>query len=103
MNRRSRNGRQVDAGRQPAGPSPRARTYIFTVLFESDEDGVVVASVPALPGCFSQGKTHEKATANIKQAIVAYLKSLAKDGEPIPEEPAEEVIGRVRVSLPVPA
>jgi predicted RNase H-like HicB family nuclease len=78
-------------------------TYTFTVLFEPDEDGFIVASVPALPGCFTQGRTHEEATANIKQAVAAYLESLRKDGEPLPRQSGEEVIGRVEVKLPVPA
>lgn len=30
-------------------------------------------SVPALPGCFSQGSTEKDALANAKDAILAYL------------------------------
>jgi predicted RNase H-like HicB family nuclease len=35
------------------------------VTIEQDEAGYYVAEVPALPGCLSQGKTHQEALANI--------------------------------------
>lgn len=43
------------------------------VIIEQDEAGYYVAEVPALPGCFSQGKTYEQAIANIKEAIKGWL------------------------------
>jgi predicted RNase H-like HicB family nuclease len=43
------------------------------VVIEKDEAGYFVAEVPALPGCFSQGKTYEEAIANIKEAIEGWL------------------------------
>ena len=43
------------------------------VIIEKDEAGYYVAEVPALPGCFSQGKTYEEAIANIKEAIEGWL------------------------------
>ena len=43
------------------------------VVIEKDESGYFVAEVPALPGCFSQGKTYEEAIANIKEAIEGWL------------------------------
>lgn len=45
----------------------------FEVLFEEDEDGWIVASVPALPGCHTQGRTLEQARERIGEAIQAYL------------------------------
>jgi predicted RNase H-like HicB family nuclease len=42
-------------------------------IIEQDETGYYVAEVPALPGCLSQGKTHEEAVANIKEAIEGWL------------------------------
>lgn len=48
---------------------------------EQDEDGVFVAECPDLPGCISQGKTHQEAEANIQEAIQGYLESLEKHGE----------------------
>lgn len=46
---------------------------IFHVKLENSEDGWIVAEVPALPGCVSQGKTEEEALNNIKEAITAWL------------------------------
>ena len=43
------------------------------VVIEQDEEGYYVAEVPALPGCLSQGKTHEEAITNIKEAIEGWL------------------------------
>jgi len=46
---------------------------IFHVILEAAEDGWVVAEVPALPGCVSQGKDEKEALDNIKEAITAWL------------------------------
>ena len=64
----------------------------YRVLIEQDEDGIFVAEVPALPGCISQGKTRSDALVNIKEAMVAYLESLQKHGEPVPPSISEEVV-----------
>lgn len=45
----------------------------FQVNIEQDETGYYVAEVPALAGCFSQGKTLIEATENIKEAIIGWL------------------------------
>ena len=63
----------------------------FVVTLEQDEDGFIVASCPALPGCHSQGRTKEEAIANIKEAIQGYIASMRKHGEPIPATEVEEV------------
>lgn len=41
----------------------------FTVLIEKDEDGILVASVPALKGCYTQAKTMDELLARIQEAI----------------------------------
>ena len=33
----------------------------YTVIITKDEDGYYVVNVPALPGCFTQGKTKKEA------------------------------------------
>jgi predicted RNase H-like HicB family nuclease len=43
------------------------------IIIEQDEAGYYVAEVPALPGCLSQGKTHDDAIVNIKEAIAGWL------------------------------
>ncbi|MEW5881753.1 MAG: type II toxin-antitoxin system HicB family antitoxin [Pseudomonadota bacterium] len=44
----------------------------YRVVLHRSEEGIA-ASVPGLPGCWSQGDTEEEALANIKQAIEDYL------------------------------
>jgi len=45
----------------------------FHVILEKSEDNWLVAEVPALPGCVSQGKDEKEALENIKEAITAWL------------------------------
>ena len=52
-----------------------AKDLQFKVLIEQDEDGIYVASVPELPGCYTQGKTLEGARVRIKEAIKLVLES----------------------------
>ena len=47
----------------------------FYVLIEEGEDGYLVANVPELPGCHTQGETKEELLANIKEAIELYLEA----------------------------
>jgi antitoxin HicB len=64
----------------------------YRVFLEQDEDGVFVATCPALSGCVSQGQTRSGATENIREAIEGYLKSLRQHGDPVPPSILEEVI-----------
>jgi len=45
------------------------------IVLEPGEDGFVLASVPALPGCHTQGRTREEALSNAKEAIEGWLLS----------------------------
>ena len=68
--------------------------YKFTVVVERDEDGLYIASVPLLQGCYIQGETYEKALENIKDAIKLHIEARQSLGEPVPIEVA---IDEVRV------
>ncbi len=46
--------------------------------------GGYTVTVPALPGCISQGNTVEEAMEHVKEAIELYLEVLAEDGEKAP-------------------
>ena len=72
--------------------SARILVKKYRVYLEPDEDGMFVATCPALPGCISQGRTRVEATENIREAIEGYLKSLRKHGDPLPPSIVEEVI-----------
>jgi predicted RNase H-like HicB family nuclease len=51
------------------------KTYNFTILIEKDEDGIYVATVPALKGCHTQAKSLEEIYPRIKEAIGLYLEA----------------------------
>jgi len=61
------------------------------VLLYPGEDGYVVAEVPSLPGCVSQGKSREEALVNIREAISLHEEVLRDRGEPVPDDRVELV------------
>ena len=66
--------------------------YKFTVVIEHGQDGVHVASVPALQGCYTQGDTYQEALQNVKDAVRLHLEARKELGEPVPIEVAIEEI-----------
>ena len=59
----------------------------YTIILHPDtESGGYTVTVPALPGCVTQGESVEDAIAMARDAIRVHIDALAADGEPIPEE-----------------
>ncbi len=54
-------------------------TREFNVVIERDEDGLYVASVPALPGCHTQARSIEELDGRIAEAIELYLEDAASE------------------------
>ena len=50
---------------------------LVNLIYDPEYKGYV-ADVPELPGCMSEGKTVEKALANVREAIALYLSTLPK-------------------------
>lgn len=73
----------------------------YTAIFEPAEEGGYVVSVPALPGCITEGDTFEEAAAMVKDAIEGYLAVLKDEGEDIPTETEEVVVTKISVAEPV--
>ena len=48
----------------------------YTVVIRESDEGYSIAC-PALPGCWSQGKSEEEAVANISEAIQDYLVAIS--------------------------
>ena len=57
----------------------------YTVVYRQTED-VILAEVPAIPGCFSDGGTLEEARERVRDAILNFLDDLRDAGEPIPPD-----------------
>lgn len=71
----------------------------YRVVLEWDQESKVwVVSVPALPGCFTQGASEEEAMERAKDAIECHLAGLKADGLPIPQDVSVE-LGRVEVTV----
>ena len=49
----------------------------YTVVINTSDEGYSIAC-PALPGCWSQGKTEEEAVANIIEAIEDYVAAVSE-------------------------
>jgi predicted RNase H-like HicB family nuclease len=64
----------------------------YTVILQREGDGGYVGTVPALPGCVSQGDSREELLRNIEEAIELYLEDVKAAGEPIPVEDDREYI-----------
>ncbi|MDH7510394.1 MAG: type II toxin-antitoxin system HicB family antitoxin [Methanolinea sp.] len=58
----------------------------YSMVIEPGEDGWFVVTVPAIPGCITQGKTIEEAEKNAKEAIEAYIESLIRRRKGIPDQ-----------------
>lgn len=71
----------------------------YTVVLQRENDGGYVATVPALPGCVSQGDTRTEVLKNIEEAIELYLEDVRDAGEAIPIETDREYV-EVTTSLP---
>jgi len=66
----------------------------FNVVIERDPDGLFVASVPALPGCYTQAASRDELMARIAEAIELHLEDRGEPVEPL------EFVAVERVSVP---
>ncbi|MFZ3129513.1 MAG: type II toxin-antitoxin system HicB family antitoxin [Desulfosporosinus sp.] len=58
----------------------------FRIILDLDEEnGGFTVTVPALPGCITEGDTIEEALINAKEVIKGYLKALEIQGRPLPQ------------------
>ncbi len=58
--------------------------YHFNIVLRPEPEGGFTASVPALPGCVTYGRTLAEAKKMAKDAVSAYIESLRKHGEAVP-------------------
>jgi predicted RNase H-like HicB family nuclease len=60
---------------------PKDKKVKYTVVLQGENDGGYVATVPALPGCVSQGDSRAEALKNIEEAIDLYVEDVKAAGE----------------------
>jgi len=58
---------------QAAGIVVHMPEFDLTILYDQGEDGWIVASVPAVPGVLSQGRTRDEARENVLDALALML------------------------------
>jgi len=64
----------------------------LTIILEASEEGGYTATVPALPGCISEGATRDEALKNIREAIDLYLEPIEDDLVSQPEAERLELV-----------
>ena len=60
-------------------------------IFWSEDDGVFLAEVPALPGCMAHGDSQESALTNCQAAIGLWIDTARDLGRTIPKPDARRV------------
>jgi predicted RNase H-like HicB family nuclease len=70
----------------------------YTIILDPDSKGRgFTVTVPALPGCITQGRTREQAVDRAREAILLHIESLLADGESIPDDLPDVEILKVAV------
>lgn len=62
------------------------KNYQFTVVITQDEDGVLVGSVPSLPGCHTQAKDLPTLYKRMQEAVELYLEVQKEKKAKIPKD-----------------
>lgn len=75
------------------------RVLNYRVIIEQDEDGVFVASVPTLQGCYTEGDTFEEALDNAKDVVKLHIEARKERGL-LPDDSQTEFVGVKNISIP---
>lgn len=62
------------------------------IICWSQEDHAFIAEVPELPGCAADGRTHQRALANVEVTVREWIETAKKVGRPIPVSERRPVI-----------
>ena len=60
--------------------------YHYNIILRPEPEGGFTATVPALPGCVTYGRTLAEARKMSRDAITGCIESLRKHNEPIPTD-----------------
>lgn len=76
------------------------KDYNYTAIFELDKkSGGFTVTVPALPGCISEGDSFEEAAKNINEAAQLYLEFLSAKHTPVLPESVDFIVAPIAVSV----
>jgi len=71
---------------------PKSSGVHLKVVLEPSDDGGYTVTVPALPGCISEGDSKAEALRNIRQAIQLYLEDVPADSVHSERAVIEEIV-----------
>ncbi len=60
--------------------------YTYRIHLHKEAEGGFMVTVPALPGCITQGEDIDDAIAMAREAIELYIEELKERGEEIPDD-----------------
>ena len=70
----------------------------YRIRLKREPEGGYTVTVPALPGCITQGETIDECVTNAQEAIALFLEDLVASGEPVPEEKEHPQLLQVTVA-----
>ena len=79
------------------------KTLTYTIHLEVAEEGGFNVTVPALPGCVTQGETFDEAVAMAREAIELWIEHLTERGRPIPHDTSDRQHLSVPIEIKAPA
>lgn len=66
-------------------PKLTRKLHQYTAVFEPDtESGGFSVTIPALPGCISEGNNFEQALKNIQEAASLYIETMQNENYDVP-------------------
>jgi len=88
--------------RKSVGSKPRSLDYpVLLRTLARDEGGGVLAEVPDLPGCVSDGETVAEAMENVADAIASWIAAAEDAGRSVPPpSPTERFSGKWQMRVP---
>lgn len=83
--------------------SKKVQIAKFTAIFDPAQEGGYTVTVPALPGCITEGDTFEEAVEMAKDAIAGYIEDMKEHNESVPENASASFAAVIDVQIPVTA
>ena len=72
----------------------------YSIVIHNAGEGGYWSEVPALPGCYSQGKSLQETLDNTREAVELYVEELLGDGKTVPRD--DQVVYKISVAPWVP-